>query len=281
RIGELFEETNGYVYINLQLASYINDILTFLFAFCCFFGTIKLIRLCRFNQRLNLFIQTLQYAGKELISFAMMFSIVFISFICLFYLLFVSKLDACSTLLKTSQMLFEMSLMKFDAHELSGAAPFLGPFCLSLFIILVVFVCISMFITIISDSFRRARKNINNDQEIFSYMLNKFQRWTGLKKANEEERYALMRLEYFDPIEGFPERIDQLLDAINRIIEYRNVDGATLDRFLRCIYPAMLKAFSHSIDVAHMMLYLRTIDAKIGSWNCFVYQYSVKPSYSA
>ncbi|CAF4193018.1 unnamed protein product, partial [Adineta steineri] len=41
RIGELFEETNGYVYINLQLASYINDILTFLFAFCCFFGTIK------------------------------------------------------------------------------------------------------------------------------------------------------------------------------------------------------------------------------------------------
>ncbi|CAF4210560.1 unnamed protein product, partial [Adineta steineri] len=38
-----------------------------------------------------------------------------------------------------------------------------------------------------------------------------------LKKANEEERYALMRLEYFDPIEGFPERIDQLLDAINRL----------------------------------------------------------------
>ncbi|CAF4395338.1 unnamed protein product, partial [Adineta steineri] len=47
-------------------------------------------------------------------------------------------------------------------------------------------------------------------------MLNKFQRWTGLKKANEEERYALIRLEYFDPIEGFPERVDQLLDAINR-----------------------------------------------------------------
>ncbi|CAF4390426.1 unnamed protein product, partial [Adineta steineri] len=93
RIGELFEETNGYVYINLQLASYINDILTFLFAFCCFFGTVKLIRLCRFNQRMNLFIHTLQYAGKELISFAMMFSIVFMSFICLFYLLFVSQLN--------------------------------------------------------------------------------------------------------------------------------------------------------------------------------------------
>ncbi|UJR11342.1 hypothetical protein I4U23_015523 [Adineta vaga] len=34
RIGQLFKETNGYVYINLQLASYINDILIYLLSFC-------------------------------------------------------------------------------------------------------------------------------------------------------------------------------------------------------------------------------------------------------
>ncbi len=43
----------------------------------------------------------------------------------------------------------------------------------------------------------------------------------GWKKQTEEEIYeardALMRSEYFDPIERFPERIDQLLDAINRV----------------------------------------------------------------
>jgi hypothetical protein len=32
-----------------------------------------------------------------------------------------------------------------------------------------------------------------------------------------EERDALMRSEYFDPIERFPDRIDQLLDALNRV----------------------------------------------------------------
>ncbi len=48
-ISKLFSETNGYVYINLQLSTYIND-------FCYFFGTIKLIHLCRFNQRIYLFI---------------------------------------------------------------------------------------------------------------------------------------------------------------------------------------------------------------------------------
>jgi hypothetical protein len=46
-----------------------------------FFGTIKLIRLCRFNQRLYLFIKTLQHSGKELISFGIVFSIVFMLFI--------------------------------------------------------------------------------------------------------------------------------------------------------------------------------------------------------
>ena len=181
RISSLFQQTNGYVYINLQLSAYVNDILTYLLGFSCFFGIIKFLYLCRFSQRLSLFSQTLQYAGKELISFSMMFSIVFVAFLCLFYLLFVSKISTCASLLHTAQMLFEMTLLKFDASELTGAASFLGPLCFSLFIFLVVFICLSMFISIINDSFRRARENMNNDnQEIFSFMLNKFQRWTGM-----------------------------------------------------------------------------------------------------
>ena len=42
RIGQLFKETNGYVYINLQFCTYINEYLTFIYGFCCFFGTVKL-----------------------------------------------------------------------------------------------------------------------------------------------------------------------------------------------------------------------------------------------
>jgi len=43
----------------------------------------------------------------------------------------------------------------------------------------------------------------------------------GWKKATEEDiqeqQDAIMRSQYFDPIERFPERIDQLLDALNRV----------------------------------------------------------------
>jgi len=181
RISQLFEETNGYVYGNLQLATYINDFLIFIYGFCCFFGTIKFVRLCRFNQRICLFIQTLQYAGKDLISFGMMFSIIFIAFLTLFYLLFISYIGSCSTLLETSQMLFEMTVMKYNVHDLTEAAPFLGPFCFSLFIFLVVFICLSMFLSIINQSFRRVKENNkkNDEQQIYSFIFDRFLSWTG------------------------------------------------------------------------------------------------------
>ncbi len=43
----------------------------------------------------------------------------------------------------------------------------------------------------------------------------------GLKKRTEEEiheeRDAQMRTEYFNPIERFPEKIDELLHALNQV----------------------------------------------------------------
>ncbi|CAF3980133.1 unnamed protein product [Rotaria sp. Silwood2] len=234
RISRLFKETNGYVYINLQLAVYVNDLLTFFLGFCCFFGTIKFVHLFRFNQRISLFTETLRYAGKELVSFSMMFAIVFMSFLSLFYLLFVSKIWSCSSLLSSAQMLFEMTLMKFDASELIGADAIIGPLCFSTFILLVVFVCLSMFISIINDSFRCARENQVEDQDILSFMLNKLLNWIRMKALSRsqitEKQDSRMRAQYFHPIENFPDRIDQLLEAISRLYISQQADLLRLEK---------------------------------------------------
>ncbi|CAF1675262.1 unnamed protein product, partial [Adineta ricciae] len=37
RVTNLFHDTNGYLYINLQLIAYINDIFNIIIGFCCFF----------------------------------------------------------------------------------------------------------------------------------------------------------------------------------------------------------------------------------------------------
>jgi polycystin 1L2 len=185
RIGTFFQETNGYIYINLQLAAYINDVFTFLLSFCCFFGSIKFLHLCRFYRRVSLLTETIRHAGKDLLSFMSLFCIVFMAYVVLFYHLFASKIWACSNLLNTCQMLFEMMVLKFNLTELSEADGFLGPFCIALFIIFIVFICMNMFISIIIDKFRKVRHNfkqtIDEDHEIFVFMLRKFKRWTSKK----------------------------------------------------------------------------------------------------
>ena len=221
-LGERFQRSKGFVYINLQMFTYVNDLFTFLLAFCCFVGTLRCLRLGQYNRRLGLFSRTLQLAARELLSFSLMFSIVLVAFLSLFYFLFNSKLHSCSTFFQTAQMLLRMTVMKFDATELTNSAPVLGPIAFSLFILLVVFVCLSMFLSIINESVRRARLTNSDDQdEIFAFTWKKFTRWTGLSKPTEmelfEERDERMRGEYYDPIERFPEKIDQLLGVINRV----------------------------------------------------------------
>lgn len=186
-IGELFAKHNGLVSVNLQTIVYVNDAFTCLLAFCCFFGTIRLVRLGRFNHRLMFFLRTLHHAARELISFACMFSILFLAFIALFHLLFLSKLATCATMFQTARMLFEMTLMKFDAYQLTQAASLLGPVAFALFIFVVVFVCMSMFLTIINESFRHVRDNADadadDDQHILAFVLDKLQLWLGRERV--------------------------------------------------------------------------------------------------
>jgi hypothetical protein len=78
-----------------------------------------------------------------------------------------------------------------------------------------------MFLSIINESFHRTRQNQNNDQEIFSFMLKKFLRWSSLKKPNEleiaEERDIQICSRYFNAIEIFPDKVNQLYDALERV----------------------------------------------------------------
>ena len=233
RIGDLFASTNGYVYINLQLAVYVSDLYIYLLGFCCFFGTIQFLHLFRFNHRILFFMRTLQHASRDLVGFAMMFSIVFMAFVALFHLLFVSKIWSCSNVLLTAGMLMEMMLMKFNTTELSAGAAFLGPLCFTLFIFIVVFVCLSMFLTIINESFRSVRDEAKihaaKDPQILAFMAYKFQRWLGLGKTDEMqqliERDEQMRSKYLDPIEQFPDKIDQLLEALNLVSRHEQTQN--------------------------------------------------------
>ncbi|CAF1134495.1 unnamed protein product [Adineta ricciae] len=218
RIGEMFRESNGYVFVDLQLAVHLNDLFNFLLSFCCFLGTIKLIDILRFYERLSIFTRTLNHIRRELFLFMLMFLMIFFSFICLFYQLFHSKIWSCSSLLRTSAMLFEKSLLKFDVKNFYTSNEILGRISFTLFIVFVVFICMNMFISIIVDSFRLIQHQVNfisnENDEIFIYMKKKLSYWMGFRRREERVH---KKLQYSNSIEYFPVVIDRLMDTITRI----------------------------------------------------------------
>ena len=225
RIGRYFHENNASQYINLQFATYVNDILTFLLGFCCFFGTLRLLQLCERYPRVNIFARTLRRSFKDMLAFSGIFFLLFFAFVILYYLLFVSKMFSCSSLLQTSGMLFEMLLLKFDGMEIQNADAFLGPFAFILYIYFVVFICVTMFTTIIIDHSRYVREETHRIGEqypgMIGFMLRDIVKRVGLKKLNEEElqeQYdTTMREKYKDPVEQFPEKIDELFTALAKV----------------------------------------------------------------
>jgi hypothetical protein len=149
-------------------------------ALSAYLGSIRCLRLCQYHSRLSSFTQTLVHAVQELYWFSLMFSVVFVAFVCLIYFLFVSSTASFSSVLRTLATLFEMSLLKLDAQELSDSSAVLVPFCFPMYVVAVVFICMNMLLSIITESYRQVRNRTNTQWDpIFRLMWRKLRRWTG------------------------------------------------------------------------------------------------------
>ncbi|CAF4075569.1 unnamed protein product [Adineta steineri] len=115
-------------------------------------------------------------------------------------------------------MLFEMTLIKFDASQIMGADAFLGSLCFTLFIFLVVFVCLTKHFTIGEGT---------TEGKISVPMLK-----IGVYHQAEiqEERDCRVRSQYVDPIENFPNKMDQFLEALNRIYIDQKIELSRLEK---------------------------------------------------
>lgn len=82
--------------------------------------------------------------------------------------------------------------------------------------------------------------------------------YLGIKTPNAWERHeeydARMRSEYYDPIELFPKKIDQLFEALDQVRKSRvynknSIKSCHLFRFIRVNYLASLHQFLGVDDV--------------------------------
>ncbi|GAA51570.1 polycystic kidney disease protein 1-like 2 [Clonorchis sinensis] len=188
-----FSRTHGNIFMNFQFLAYWNEALTYLLAVICFFATLKLVRLFRFNQRVGLLGAVLRYAAHDLKYFMIVFTVIFMAFVLVFYLLYTDTLDGFRTFLSSVETSLQIILGKFDFTSMYERELILGPLMFAVFTLCIIFIVISMFLAILDESFHSVMQDIrlqSGDHEMTQFILSQLVIWTGLNRTDWGRRYV-------------------------------------------------------------------------------------------
>ncbi len=175
-------------YINLQYMGYLSGLFNYFIGFCAALGTIRFIKLLRFNKRIILFIHAFKLALSDLIPFSVVFLIYWVSFVQMFnimynvpYYQFSSFVQSFATTIK---MVLGQETTLFLYSQYRSHAFFLGPILYVSFIVTIVFVWTTVFLTIINDNYAKAKfdETLDNENiEMFSYIKSVIYSFLGIK----------------------------------------------------------------------------------------------------
>lgn len=223
KVKKFFKETNGYGYIRLQDISYWNDMFNITIAFCTCLATMKFIKLLRFNSNIIVLITAIRNSLDELIGITFMMIIWYFGFVLLFYSIFFEKIDGFSTFIKSMTTCFQALLGKFDIGPVIRESAVLGPFFFAFYNLMVLIIIISVFITVISDSFIQVKRNKESyfiETDMSKYVIAKIKgiaKRTGLLKKKEQHIADVSSTNYKADTDLLENRLNKLLIKVNEV----------------------------------------------------------------
>lgn len=216
---DFFQKTSGYGYIKLQKINNWNQVLTISLALCCVLGTLRFLKLFRFYKKIYALALTLKHCIGELFGFGIMFSFVWLAFVQLMYLFFYDKIVSYSTPINAFTTSFECLVGKFDQNLKVSTNWALGPLIFTIYPIIMAFMMINIFITIVCESFKEIRFEINkhgNELEIIAFFKDKFNDYF----SDKNERSRVRNEKYVDPTNKLPKNVDRLIDNLSKVNIY-------------------------------------------------------------
>jgi hypothetical protein len=200
-----------------------SEIFSYIIGWLVFFASLKFLKLLRFNKRMSLLASTLKNSCKDLMHFSIIFSIVFLAFIQLFYLVYAGSLTSFKTFITACESGLTMMMGKFDIYEMKMVEPIMTQIFIFAYVVTITFIVVNMLLSILNETFGAVRSDIakqNNEYEIVDFMMNRFKLWTGLGTADKgvlspEDVRGGNTIE--GKIDMFPDRIDQLLSSLSHI----------------------------------------------------------------
>ncbi|XP_065658368.1 uncharacterized protein LOC100211692 isoform X4 [Hydra vulgaris] len=146
------------IFISFQYVGILEYIFQGAIGIVLFFVTMELIRILRFNHKINRLTKIFGIIGSPLASFAILFLTVFIAYVSLAYFLYVAKLEEYATFISSFVNLTQMFLGKFSVQQYFDNAPVFGPFLFASYMIFITMIMINLFVGVICGGFVEMHK---------------------------------------------------------------------------------------------------------------------------
>ena len=204
-------------YINLQYISYCDCLFDYFLGMCVALGTIRFIKLFRFNRRIIVFFHAFKLSLSKLATFGVIFMIIWMSFVQVIYLLLHYESIGFASLHKSMTTCFQIILGKFDAtvfFDEKTHSSAIVPFIFVLYNVFIVFVMVNVFVTILIDGFELARKDKElerQDPDLFIYIKSILREFIELFKRDASNSSVKIASGILS------EKVDSLLERFEKV----------------------------------------------------------------
>jgi len=220
---DFFKQTAGYGYMKLQTVNDCNQILTYSLGICATLGTIKFLKMLRFNLNIVYMGMTLKFCFHELVFSSMAFVLIWIAFVQLMYFIYNNDLQGYASLTKSMGSAFQTILGKFDAKQfLYDTSTILGPYVFASYNVIMLCFVLNIFVSIITDSFDKIRHDAKDHPEKYDVDIVKYlsQKWRELrlKKFSKREPTVVTHENYIGHLKSFHIQTNRLIDVLAKVI---------------------------------------------------------------
>ncbi|XP_065641542.1 uncharacterized protein LOC105846743 isoform X2 [Hydra vulgaris] len=228
------------VFINFQFASYCDMMYVCIVSLIVFFVTLKFIKLLQFNHHVAMISYTLKSAWYPLSMFGIVFFIILCSFVTFSNIAFGALMGEYKTYNEAIVSTVSLLLGKFSFNQYERANIVLGPLFFFGFNVVVIWIIMNIFISILNDAFSMVRTNSefqNNDYEIVDFILECIKGWfkhrqrkplTQAQVQSEKKFYSKSKI--IQVAEYDHKRLKES-DSIRKV-EYKNIYDVELKNTL-------------------------------------------------
>ena len=182
--------------MNFIRLSNANSIFVDLLALCGFLAQISLLHILRYNKTISILAATLSKSFSDVVNILLCIAIVTSAFVSFMYIVYGPHLFDYSTVMRAYTALFSGSMGKFDFYVVIDAMGLLGSLVLLIFLLLMMYIYLNFFVTILSEymsALREDPKAVPKDHEVIEYLLSIVYLFFNPKKREEQHKHKMQR----------------------------------------------------------------------------------------